>query len=81
MEKPVIVTDIPCNRSIVGESECAKYVSDADPHEFGEAIKYFHDRRKTLEKLRPSCRSIGEKYDWSNIAESLEEFLISIIGR
>ena len=81
MEKPVIVTDIPCNRSIVGESECARYVSDADPLQFAEAIKHFHDRRETLTQLRPSCRTIGEKYDWSNSAKSLEEFLTSAIER
>lgn len=75
MEKPVVVTDIACNRLIVGESKCARYVSNATPAEFAEAIMYFHDRRTTLSQLGSYGRGIvRENYDWLRMAELLDNF-------
>jgi len=78
MEKPVIVTDIPCNRWIVGENKCGTYVKDADPKEFAKAISLLHDDT-TLKQRGVQGRSIVEqRFDWDKIAESFENYLLSL---
>ena len=78
MEKPVIITDIPCNRSIVGKNKCGTYVKDADPREFAKAISSLHDNREMLKKWGVQGRSIVERrFDWSIIAEGFENYLLS----
>ena len=81
MEKPVIVTDIPCVRFVVDDSKCALYISDADPTLIAQAVMNYHDRRNTLAQLGQDCKKIAEKYDWSRVAESLENDLLSIIAQ
>ena len=78
MEKPVVLTDIPGNRSIVGDSKCGRYVADADPVEFAGAIAYFHDRKQMLREWGSYGRTIvEERYDWAKMAELLEDFITS----
>jgi len=78
MEKPVIITDIPCNRWIVGKSKCGTYVKNADPKEFAKAIGYLHDNRKMLKQWGVQGRIIVERrFQWSIAAEALENYLVS----
>jgi glycosyltransferase involved in cell wall biosynthesis len=78
MDKPVIVTDIPCNRWIVGNSKCGTYVKDADPKEFAKAITYLHDNRKLLKQWGSQGRRIvGQRFQWDIAAEALEKYLVS----
>jgi glycosyltransferase involved in cell wall biosynthesis len=79
MKKPVILTDIPCNRGIVGTNKCGTYVKDADPKELAQAISFLHDNRKMLEEWRAQGRSIVEqKFTWNASAKSLEDYLIGL---
>ena len=76
MEKPVIITDIPCNRSIVGKNKCGTYVKDADPREFAKAISYLHDNRKMLKQWGAHGTSVVERrFNWDVIAEDFEKYL------
>jgi phosphatidylinositol alpha-1,6-mannosyltransferase len=76
MEKPVILTDIPGSRLVVGDSKCATYVSDANPRQFAEAIMLLHDKRKQLKHLGRSGRAIiKEKYDWKVVAALFENLI------
>jgi glycosyltransferase involved in cell wall biosynthesis len=78
MCKPVVVTDIACNRSIVGDSTCAEYVSQAVPGEFAKAIMNLDDRREHLNEIGAEGRHIVEtNYTWSGSAKRLERFLNS----
>lgn len=79
MEKPVIITDISCNRWIVGKNKCGTYVKDADPKEFAKAISYLHDNRKMLKQWGAHGKSIVErKFNWNMIAEGFEKYLVSL---
>jgi glycosyltransferase involved in cell wall biosynthesis len=76
MEKPVILTDILGNRSIVGDSKCGTYVADANSCEFAKAIMHLHDNKKMLKQWGAQGRRIvREKYDWSKVAELFEQYL------
>jgi len=76
MEKPVIVTDIPANRSVVGENKCAIYVPSADPTQFSNAITYLRDHYKVLEQWAWCGRTlVTHKYSWTTVAERLEDYL------
>ena len=79
MEKPVIITDIPCNRWIVGKNKCGTYVKDADPKEFAKGISSLHDNRTMLKQWGAQGRSIVERrFHWNIIAEGLENYLVNL---
>jgi len=76
MEKTAIITDIPGNRAIVGESKCGIYIPSADPGEIAEAIAYLRNEKKMLKEWGSCGRAIvKEKYDWRKVAEHLEDYL------
>jgi glycosyltransferase involved in cell wall biosynthesis len=76
MEKPVIVTDIPGNRAIVGESKCAIYLSSASPQEIAAGIARARNENVMLKHCGTLGRAIvKDKYDWGNVARSMEDYL------
>jgi len=79
MGKPVIVTDIPCNRWIVGQNKCGTYVKDANSKEFAKAISHLDDNRKMLKQWGAQGISIIEqRFSWSLSAKSLEDYLVGL---
>jgi glycosyltransferase involved in cell wall biosynthesis len=79
MNKPVIVTDMPANRSVIGENDCAIYVPSTDSEEFSEAITYLRNNQKMLKQRSSRGRSIVElRYTWRAAAEALEKYLATI---
>lgn len=78
MAKPVIVTDIPANREILGTSKSGVYISAADPEKIAEAIEYVYHNREKMKKFGPSGRAlVKETYDYDAICEKFEAFLKS----
>lgn len=76
MAKPVIVTDIAANRSIVGNSECGIYAQSANPEDIAKAILYSHTMRHMLKTWGAAGRRIvEEKYDWNRVAQCLDAYL------
>jgi glycosyltransferase involved in cell wall biosynthesis len=76
MKKPVIATDIPANRELIGENECGIYISSADPSKIAEAIAFAHDSQKLICKSTESHKAIAiEDYDWKNVAAKFESYL------
>nr|MDO8134552.1 polysaccharide deacetylase family protein [Candidatus Njordarchaeum guaymaensis] len=79
MKKPVIITDIPAHREVVGDRECGIYVSAADPKEFAEAVTYAHGNISVLRECGSIGRAIVEKrYKREKVAEDLENFLLRL---
>ena len=82
MKKVVIVTDIPANRQIVGNSKCGVYVpaprdKSIDPMEITRAIMYVYNNKERLKEWGSYGRAIiKEKYDWKKIAKDFESFLL-----
>ena len=76
MGKPVIVTDTPANRQVVGDSKFAVYVSSADPAGFCSAFMNLHENYKMLQQWGPCGRTLIKlEYEWSIVAEHLENYL------
>lgn len=76
MEKPVIVTDIPGNRALIGASECGIYTSSTQPSEIAKAMVFAYENRQDLKRRGNEAREIIEKtYTWKRVAERLELYL------
>lgn len=76
MEKPVVMTDIPCNREIVGDSRCGIYIPTASPKAIAEGIASAREHRTMLKEWGREGRVIvKEKYDWVKVAGQLDGYL------
>ena len=79
MEKSVILTDIPANRSVVGENKCAIYVSSAEPLRFAQAMSYVSEHLQAVRKRGLVGRTlIRGKYDWFSVSECLDHYLMCL---
>ena len=79
MQKVILATDIPCHKSIIGETECGIYISSTKPETIAKSIDYAYHKREELKE----CGKIGRiiiqnKYTWEKVAEDLESFVLSI---
>ena len=78
MEKPVLLTDIPANREIVGNEDCGIYVS-CDPVSIAASVDYAYNNRKKLRAWGESGRRIVEnKYNWEKAAVAFEDYLLAL---
>lgn len=79
MKKPVIVSDIPANREIVGNGRFALYISSSKPEEIARALTSAYLNREELKRAGESARNVvTQKYNWKIAAESLASYLLSI---
>jgi glycosyltransferase involved in cell wall biosynthesis len=79
MEKPVIITDIPANRSVVGDNRCGIYIRSIRPIEIANAIEYAYNNKVKLAKWGKLGRKIvSNNYSWDKVAEKFEEYLLSM---
>jgi glycosyltransferase involved in cell wall biosynthesis len=82
MKKPVVLVDIPANRAIVGEAECGIYVRSADPADIADGILYARAEKGTIERKGAVGRVLVKgQYDWSVVAERLEDYLAKCTRR
>jgi glycosyltransferase involved in cell wall biosynthesis len=78
MKKPVLLTDIPANREIVGSEKCGLYIS-CDPLSIASSVDYVYENREKLEEWGESGRHIVEdKYNWEKAAITFEEYLLAL---
>lgn len=76
MKKVVIVTDIPANREVIGESKCGIFISSANPDEIANAITYAYNNKEKLTEWGSIGRSIVRKrYSWKRLAKVFENYL------
>ena len=79
MKKAVIVTDIPANREIVGNSKCGIYISSPNSVEIANSIVRAYQNREKLKKWGASGREIiTKRYNWEKAAEDLWNYLLSL---
>jgi glycosyltransferase involved in cell wall biosynthesis len=80
MKKPVIVTDIPGNRAVIGASECGIYTSTTQPSELARAMVFAYENRQDLNRRGELAREIVEdNYTWKRVAERLESYLEKLL--
>lgn len=79
MKKPVIATDIPANREILGNCKCGIYASSANAEEIARALAYACENRAEVEGWGAFGRTIvEERYTWNKVAESFETYLLKL---
>lgn len=79
MKKPVIATDIPANREILGNSKCGIYASSANSEEIARAIAYAYENRAEIGDWGAFGRIIvEERYTWNKVAEKFETYLLKL---
>jgi len=76
MKKSVIITDIPANKIIAGNSKCAIYISSTEPQKIAEAIEYAYNNKDNLTRWGMQGHNIvKENYSWVKMAEKFDNFL------
>jgi glycosyltransferase involved in cell wall biosynthesis len=79
MEKPVIATDLPLHRRILGNQECAIYLSSTSPEVIAKAIEFAATNKEKLHDWGEVGRKlILRYYTWERVAEHLDSYLMSI---
>ena len=64
---PVIVSDFPVCREIVGKARCGFLVNPLDPHEIARAVEYLLTHPEEAEEMgRRGFQAVHENYNWAN---------------
>jgi len=77
MNKPLLVSDIPANRSIIGDAPVASYLSGTSPREIADGIRHFLSIKNSFDPALG--REIAAKFSVDRIAAMLEQEIISAI--
>jgi glycosyltransferase involved in cell wall biosynthesis len=79
MAKPVIATDIPMNRGVVGGSEAAILIADNSVEQICNGIRKAMEQRKRLSEMgRIGRKIVEEKYSWAYQAQRIVEYLQTV---
>ena len=74
--KPVIVTDIPAHRNVLGNADCAFWAKESSPQDIAAAIGQAYDKRNDSEHVRLNARKLVlDGYTWSKQAQKISKFL------
>lgn len=69
---PVIASDFPLWRDIVGETECGLLVDPSRPTEIADAIRWIFEHPEEAEAMgRRGQKAIREKFNWGNEFDTL----------
>lgn len=76
MEKVVLASDLPCNRTVIGDKKCCIYLRSSDPSEIAKSIEYAYTNVTRLGDWGKIGRMIvKDHYTWDKVAAEVEQFL------
>ena len=76
MEKVAILSDIPCNREVVGTDPCGIYLKSTSDVGIAEGITFAIRNKNKLGEWGARGRAIVEKkYTWGKVAQDLDIYL------
>jgi len=79
MEKVVLATDIPANRTVVGDEECCIYLHSVKPAEIADSIEYAYSNQDNFVSAGKIGRKIIQRnYTWERIAQKIESYFLRI---
>ncbi len=70
---PVVVSDIPGYRDVLGESGAGVLVPPGDPAALAEAVVSVLASPQELEKMGKAARARAEDFSWEGVARRVEE--------
>jgi glycosyltransferase involved in cell wall biosynthesis len=72
MGKPVMLTDLPAHRAVMGDAKCAVYVEDSSPAAIARGFRALASQKGALPRIGKEGRAIVlEKFTWEKQVESL----------
>jgi glycosyltransferase involved in cell wall biosynthesis len=72
MEKPVLLTDIPAHRAVLGDSRCAFYMGDNSPTTIANAVQKLVEEKHRLPEVGKQGRDIVlNEFTWEAQAQKL----------
>lgn len=78
--KPVIVSDIPAHKDVLGDGEFAFWGGTGSPEELAMAMKAAYGSRHDLKKYGVAAvELVSHKYTWERQAANLKAFIDSIL--
>jgi glycosyltransferase involved in cell wall biosynthesis len=77
--RPMVVTDFPTTRSIIGDEQACVFVDQPSPQAFAKAISFLLDHPAKAQQLAQRARKIGEGYTWHVRAVRLQAFFGSLL--
>ena len=76
MGKPVVATDLPFHREVIGECGCGILIPSNEAAEIARAVQYLYAHRRLLGFMGRNGRKLVEtKYTWEAKARDLEKFI------
>ncbi|HUN55806.1 MAG TPA: glycosyltransferase [Smithella sp.] len=79
MSKPVIISDIPMNRNVVGNRNIAFYIKDNSAGQICEGIRTAVINREHLSAMGEEGRKlIVEEYSWMSQAGKINKYLLTV---
>jgi glycosyltransferase involved in cell wall biosynthesis len=79
MNKPLILSNIPAHRWIVGDAPVAQYLKGTDPRSIADGVRAFCRNAKHLE---PSLgRELASGFSTEEVAKMLERIFLSVFSR
>lgn len=82
MAKPVIVTDMPVFRNVIGAKKCGIFINSNHPQDIARAIAFCYENKKKLMEWGIKGRElVQQKYTWRRQAITLANFLNNLINQ
>jgi glycosyltransferase involved in cell wall biosynthesis len=79
MGKPIILTDIPAHRDVLGNADFGIFLPSTDPDFIARAIEQTYLNRNKLTQAGKAGREIVlKKYTWSSVSNDLVSYLVQI---
>jgi glycosyltransferase involved in cell wall biosynthesis len=79
MKKPIIVSESPAHRLVLGNSNAAIFVSHVVPIELAAAMEYACDNRDKLNQYGETGRDIvSKKFAWKRVNEDFVTYLLNV---
>jgi glycosyltransferase involved in cell wall biosynthesis len=79
MEKPIILTDIPAHRDVLGNADFGIFLSSPEPEFIAKAIEQAYiDRLKLTEAAKSGRETILNNYTWSRVSDDFISYLMQI---
>ncbi len=79
--RPVIVTDIPAHRNVLGNSEFAFWAGESSPQNIATAIRRASEKRKEFKNFESKARELVlRKFTWAQQAAKLKDFLARTVS-
>ena len=77
---PLVVTNVPGNRDIVGQNKCGIIVEKENVESIADGLQRLLSDPQHQSRMRETALSAVSKYDWRNVAEQYSDVYRKLIN-